>query len=69
MTLTDVRVTPAADPDIVFLEARGDMVVKPDKVYSNLYIYKVRLRNKLIVEILEYANPVTFAKVNGLPLG
>ena len=62
--------TVAQDPTVVFLEAQGDMmVVKDSQQYANLYIYKFVLRDGLICHISEYANPVTFAKVNDLPLG
>lgn len=44
-------------------------LVKEQRQYANLYLFKYQLRDGLICHISEYANPVTFAKVNDLPLG
>jgi ketosteroid isomerase-like protein len=55
---------------VVFFEASGDLVgAQSGTPYQNVYVFKFTLRDGLIARILEYANPVPFAKLMGLPIG
>lgn len=63
--------TVSEDFSAVFLEAQGNLVSAKHagQPYTNKYIFKFDIRNGLIRHITEYANPVTFAKLNNIPLG
>ena len=62
--------TASADGSTVFCEAQGDLVAAKDsKPYLNLYVFRFTLRDGLIGEIREYANPVTYSQLMGLPVG
>ena len=63
--------TVSQDFSAVFLEAQGNLVSakQAGQPYTNRYIFKFDIRHGLIRHIMEYANPVTFAKLNGIPLG
>jgi len=63
------RLTQAQDAAIVFLEASGDFLTASDVPYNNVYIFKFSVHNGMITEIVEYANPVTFALTFGVPPG
>jgi ketosteroid isomerase-like protein len=58
------------DGGTVFVECKGDLILADTGTpYHNVYIFKVTFRDDQIVHIAEYANPVTFAKLVGMPLG
>jgi hypothetical protein len=60
----------SGDGGTVFLEAKGDLVqAGTGTTYRNAYIFKFTFRGGQIAHIPEYANPVTFAKVAGMPIG
>ena len=62
--------TASGDGSAVFFEAHGDLIeTQSGKPYNNVYIFKFTLRAGLIAHIAEYANPVTFNKLMGLPIG
>ena len=62
--------TASADGSIVFCEARGDLIaVKDSKPYHNTYVFRFNLKESRICRILEYANPITYAQLMGLPVG
>ena len=69
IAFTDQLFTAGADGNAVFFEARGNMLTKKDAKYANRYLIKFDLAGGQIKKITEYANPVTFAKMNNLPLG
>ena len=57
------------DGSNVFVESRGDYISQDGTAYNNVYIFKFVIRNDKIAEGYEYANPVTYAKLAGLPIG
>ena len=58
------------DGETVFVESKGDYIAEEgNKHYTNIYVFKFVGRNGLLEEVLEYANPVTYAKLVGLPIG
>lgn len=60
----------STDGETVFVESKGDYIAeKGNKHYTNIYVFKFVGRNGLLEEVLEYANPVTYAKLVGLPIG
>lgn len=60
----------STDGQTVFVECKGDYVAAEGKRhYNNIYVFKFVGRNGLLEEVLEYANPVTYAKLAGLPIG
>ena len=68
--LTDQHFVVSQDGDTVFMEAKGDLIQAGTGVaYHNVYVFKFVFANGAIVQISEYANPVTFAKLTGLPIG
>ena len=62
--------TVSANGDAVFFEAKGDAVgAEGGKPYKNVYVFKFTVQNGQIARIDEYANPVTYSKLMGLPVG
>jgi ketosteroid isomerase-like protein len=60
----------STDGETVFVESRGDYIAEEGKRhYNNVYVFKFVGRKGLLEEVLEYANPVTYAQLVGLPLG
>ena len=57
------------DGSNVFVESRGDYIAQDGTAYKNVYIFKFVIRDGKIAEGYEYANPVTYAKLAGLPIG
>ena len=68
LRMCDVQITTTAGGDTVFVEARGDYVSKEGKPYNNVYIFKFVLEGGKIAKVFEYANPVTYALLAGLPI-
>ena len=58
-----------SDGSNVFVESRGDYIAQDGTAYKNVYIFKFVIRDGKIAEGYEYANPVTYAKLAGLPIG
>lgn len=62
--------TVSADGRTVFVEAHGKLIAaQGHRPYPNVYVFKFVVENGLLVHIAEYANPVTYAKLMGLPIG
>ena len=62
--------TVSADGSVVFCEAQGDLVgTKGNKLYYNVYVFKVTLRAGHIVGLGEYTNSIAYAKLMELPIG
>lgn len=58
------------DGSTIFVTARGDYVQAiDDQPYNNLYVFKFVVEDGKISGVDEYANPVTFAKLAGFPIG
>ncbi|WP_027057416.1 nuclear transport factor 2 family protein [Mesorhizobium loti] len=60
----------ADDGKTAFVEAKGDLIQRnTDASYRNAYVFKLSMQDGRISHVREYANPVTFAKLMGIPLG
>lgn len=58
------------DGNTAFVEAKGDLIQRnTDASYRNVYVFKLSMQDGRISHVREYANPVTFAKLMGIPLG
>jgi ketosteroid isomerase-like protein len=54
----------------VFVQAEGDLVqAGTDAPYLNTYVFKFEIRNGQIAHIDEYANPIAYSLLAGLPIG
>jgi ketosteroid isomerase-like protein len=66
----DQKFYESTDGQTVFVESKGDYIAEEKKQqYNNIYVFKFVGRNGLLEEVLEYANPVTYAKLTDLPIG
>ena len=60
----------ADDGQTVFAELTGDLIQRGTGAsYRNRYVFKFTIRDGQVSHLSEYANPVTFARLMGLPLG
>ena len=66
--MREMQITAGEDGTTVFVETRGDYVAKDNKPCNNVYIFKFVLRDGKIARVFEYANPVTYALLVGLPI-
>jgi ketosteroid isomerase-like protein len=70
VSFPDRTITISADEQTVFVEVVGDLVTaQRSQPYHNVYVFKFELRDGRIYRFAEYANPVTIAKVFGVPVG
>ena len=68
--MMDQQYTVSSDGSTVFVETRGDYIAaEGDRPYNNVYVFKFVVHNGKITHVYEYANPVTYAKLAGLPIG
>ena len=67
--MLDPRYFVSTDGSNVFVESTGDYIAQDGTAYNNVYIFKFVIRDGKIAEGYEYANPVTYAKLAGLPIG
>ncbi len=64
LTFRDQQWVVSQDARFVYLHAVGDMVAKPNgKDYTNIYVFRLGLVDGKIAEVLEYTNPVIWAKL------
>ena len=56
------------DPNLVFVQFRGEIDIKAGGRYENDYLGTFRLENGKIVEYTEYFNPIVMAKAFGITL-
>lgn len=68
LRMRDAQITISEDGSTVFVESRGDYLSKEGKPYNNVYIFKFVINGDKIVRVFEYANPVTYAMLVGLPI-
>ena len=68
LRMHDRQVTVSEDGGTVFVECRGDYTSVDGRPYKNVYIFKFVLRDGKIIRTFEYANPVTYAMLAGLPI-
>ena len=60
----------ADDGQTAFVEAKGDLIQRDTNAsYRNVYVFKLSMQDGRITHVREYANPATFAKLMGIPLG
>lgn len=65
----DERVFPSQDGRTVFVEARGNFVVKgTGQPYRNIYVFAFEVVNGQVVAVREYTNPLTIAETFKIPL-
>jgi len=70
VVLVNKRFSIGDDGSTVFVQAEGDLVqADTGTPYQNVYVFKFEFRDGKIVHIDEYANPITYALLVGLPLG
>ena len=68
--LADRHTFITGDGDTVFVEGRGDLILKQTgQPYRNIYVFRFSISDGKITEIREYANPVIYAKALGLKVG
>jgi ketosteroid isomerase-like protein len=60
--------TSSADRKTVFVECRGDMIMKGGRSYKNRYIFRVDVSDGKIKRVREYLNPVTAGLAFGRPI-
>lgn len=58
MGFFDVRAYQATDPNLAFVEFRGDMMLQSGAPYKNIYIAKVEARNGKLLHFKEFFNPL-----------
>lgn len=70
MKLVDRTTYVANDGKTAFVETKGDLIQRDTGAsYRNVYVFKLSMQDGRITHVREYANPVTFAKLMGIPLG
>ncbi|MBD0417051.1 nuclear transport factor 2 family protein [Oryzicola mucosus] len=68
--LVDRTIYAANDGKTAFVETKGDLIQRDTGAsYRNVYVFKLSMQDGRITHVREYANPVTFAKLMGIPLG
>ena len=59
-----------SDGERVFVTTQGDYVQEEgQRPYRNVYVFRFEIRDGCISRVDEYANPVTYAQLAGLPIG
>lgn len=58
MGFFDVKAYQAADPNLAFVEFKGDMTLQSGAPYNNTYIAKVEARDGKLVHFKEFFNPL-----------
>jgi len=70
VVLADKEYSITEGGDTVFVEAKGDLIyAETGDAYNNVYVFKFVTRAGKIISISEYANPITLAKLFGMPIG
>ena len=54
---SDTEVTVSSNPDVVFVENVGDMVLPDGRAYENRYIWRFVIEDGLFTEVREYYDP------------
>lgn len=68
LRMLNKQLTVSYDGSVVFLESIGDYIAADGRPYKNVYVFKFLIKDHLIAEVLEYANPITFALLANLPI-
>ena len=58
MSFFDVKAYQAADPDLAFVEFKGDMTLQSGAPYNNTYIAKVEAKDGKLLHFKEFFNPL-----------
>ena len=58
MSFFDVKAYQAADPNLAFVEFKGDMTLQSGAPYNNTYIAKVEARDGKLIHFKEFFNPL-----------
>ena len=70
LRMLNQQYTVSSDGNTVFVETHGDYIAaEGNRPYNNVYVFKFVIRDGKITHVYEYANPVTYAKLAGLPIG
>ncbi|MBL7509062.1 nuclear transport factor 2 family protein [Frankia sp. CNm7] len=69
ISFVDRRITVAAGGDTVIVQANGNFTTAAGSPYRNVYLFRFDWRDGRIAAGEEYANPITAARVLGLPIG
>ncbi|MDA0564724.1 nuclear transport factor 2 family protein [Streptomonospora sp. S1-112] len=69
IAFTELRISVTADAATAFVQARGNFTTPDDRLYPNIYVLRADWSEGKLIAVEEYANPVTFAKHFGLPIG
>lgn len=68
--MVDPEYTVSPTGNLVFATMTGDYIQGDgDRAYNNVYVFRLAIADGKITRVDEYANPVTFAKLAGLPIG
>lgn len=67
--MTDQTFYRVEDGETVFATSTGDYRTADDRSYTNVYVFRFIVRDGRITHVDEYANPITFARLAGLPFG
>ncbi len=58
LAFTDIRILRTEDPELVLTTARGSATMNNGNTYSNEYIMLTRIRGDVVLEHIEYLNPI-----------
>jgi hypothetical protein len=62
--------TVSPDGKLVFATMSGDYIqADGSRPYTNVYVFRFAISDGKIQRVDEYANPVTFARLAGIPIG
>jgi ketosteroid isomerase-like protein len=68
--MVDPEYTVSPAGELVFATMTGDYVqADGNQSYNNVYVFRFAIADGKIQRVDEYANPVTFAKLAGIPIG
>jgi ketosteroid isomerase-like protein len=68
--MVDPEYTVSPTGDLVFATMTGDYIQSDgERPYYNVYVFRFAIADAKIQRVDEYANPVTFANLAGLPIG
>ncbi|MFV8819891.1 nuclear transport factor 2 family protein [Haliea sp. E17] len=58
LVFSEVRILRTEDPELVMTTARGQATMNSGKLYENEYIMLTRIRDGVVLEHIEYLNPL-----------
>lgn len=63
----DVVIRRTEDPELYVITARSEVVFRPGRHYANSYVILTRMRDRKVVEHVEYFDPLPVIEIFGLP--